>query len=98
VAGRRLRRAGQPAAPRRRFATAASRAIEKAADRNKGHETMVETRIEAARQPQDPDKETDGKAAAEVKLRAQGKGGQAEGMWQHAVGSLSDTHRKACAG
>jgi uncharacterized protein YjbJ (UPF0337 family) len=59
---------------------------------------MVETRIEAAKHAQGTVKETGGKVVAEVKLRAEGKGDQAEGMWQHAVGSLRDTHRKVCAG
>jgi uncharacterized protein YjbJ (UPF0337 family) len=36
--------------------------------------------------------------AGDAKLQAEGKADQAGGKLQNAVGSLRDTHRKACAG
>jgi uncharacterized protein YjbJ (UPF0337 family) len=56
-------------------------------------------RIEgAAKQAKGAVKEAIGKVVGDAKLQAEGKVDKAEGRWQNAVGSLRDTHRKACAG
>ena len=56
---------------------------------------MDKDRIEgAAKQAKGVVKEVVG----DTKLQTEGKADQAEGRWQTAVGSLRDTHRKACAG
>jgi uncharacterized protein YjbJ (UPF0337 family) len=52
----------------------------------------------AAKQAKGAAKEAVGKVVGDAKLQAEGKADEAEGRWQNAVGSLRDTHRKACAG
>jgi uncharacterized protein YjbJ (UPF0337 family) len=60
---------------------------------------MDKARIDgAAKQAKGAVKEVVGKVAGDAKLQAEGKADQAEGRWQKAVGSLRDTHRKACEG
>jgi uncharacterized protein YjbJ (UPF0337 family) len=60
---------------------------------------MDKARIDgAAKQAKGAVKEVVGKVAGDAKLQAEGKADHAEGRWQKAVGSLRDTHRKACEG
>jgi uncharacterized protein YjbJ (UPF0337 family) len=60
---------------------------------------MDNDRIEGAAKPaKEAVKEAVGKVVGDAKLHAEGKADEAEGRWQKAVGSLRDTHRKACAG
>ena len=60
---------------------------------------MDQDRIEgAAEQAKGAIKKTAGKVVGNARLQVEGKADQAEGRWQNAVGSLRDTHRKACAG
>jgi uncharacterized protein YjbJ (UPF0337 family) len=60
---------------------------------------MDKDRIEGAAKPaKGAVKEAFGKVVGDAKLHAEGKADEAEGSWQQkAVGSLRDTHRKACA-
>ena len=60
---------------------------------------MDKDRIEsAAKQAKGAVKEAVGKMVGDAKLQVEGKADEAEGRWQNAVGSLRDTHRKACDG
>ena len=73
---------------------------ENSADENKGYYHMDKDRIEGtAKQAKGPVREVVGEVVGDAKLHAEGKADEAEGSWQQkAVGSLRDTHRKACAG
>jgi len=68
------------------------------ADKNRGYYHMDKDRIEGAAKPaKGAVKEAFGKVVGDAKLHAEGKADE-EGRWQQkAVGSLRDTHRKACA-
>jgi uncharacterized protein YjbJ (UPF0337 family) len=60
---------------------------------------MDKDRIEGAAKPaKGAVKEAVGKVVGDAKLHAEGKTDKADGRWQNAVGSLRDTHRKACEG
>ena len=59
---------------------------------------MDKDRIEGVAKPaKGAVKEAVGKVVGDAKLHAEGKAAEVEGRWQQkAVGSLRDTHRKAC--
>jgi uncharacterized protein YjbJ (UPF0337 family) len=60
---------------------------------------MDKDRIEGvAKQAKGTVKKAVGKVVGDAKLHAEGEADKAEGRWQNAVGSLRDTHRKACEG